>query len=103
MIALTASSIQAMTPVKWPCPHPRTTYSRKPPAEGYRAPILAKEYPCSAATPPARRNEIQTAEPATSPAVPSRAKIPAPTMEPTPMNAAWRTEREGLASVAPVG
>ena len=34
MIALTASSIQAMTPVKCPWPHPRMTYSRNPPAEG---------------------------------------------------------------------
>ena len=64
------------------------TYSSKPPAEGYRAPNLANEYPCSTATPPARRKEIQTAEPATSPAAPSSAKIPAPTMDPTPMKAA---------------
>src|SRR4051812_12207301 len=40
---------------------------------------------------PAMRNEIHTAAPATSPAVPSSEKIPAPTIEPTPMNAAWRT------------
>ena len=41
---------------------------------------------------PARRNEIQTAAPATSPAAPSSAKIPAPTIAPTPMNAAWRID-----------
>src|SRR5689334_5680800 len=39
------------------------------------------------------RKEIHTAAPATSPAAPSRAKIPAPTMAPTPMKAASRTER----------
>ena len=43
---------------------------------------------------PAMRNEIQTAEPATSPAAPSSEKMPAPTMAPTPMNAAWRTPNE---------
>src|SRR5215204_4501530 len=42
---------------------------------------------------PARRNEIHTAAPATSPAAPSNEKIPAPTIAPTPMNAAWRTSR----------
>jgi len=31
--------------------------------------------------------------PATAPAAPSNAKIPAPTIDPTPMNAAWRTFR----------
>ena len=41
---------------------------------------------------PARRKEIQTAAPATSPAAPSSAKIPAPTIAPTPMNAAWRID-----------
>src|SRR4051794_13727219 len=35
MIAFTASSIQAITPVKWPSPQPRITYSKKPPAEGF--------------------------------------------------------------------
>ena len=69
-------------------PQPRITYSKKPPADGYRAPSFANEYPCSAATAPASRNEIQTAAPATSPVAPSNAKIPAPTMDPTPMNAA---------------
>ena len=39
------------------------------------------------------RNDTQTAAPATSPAAPSRVKIPAPTMAPTPMNAAWRVVR----------
>src|SRR3954451_12583001 len=101
MIALTASIIHAITPVKWPVPHPRTTYSRNPPADGYRAPSFANEYPWRAATPPARRNEIQTAAPATSPAAPSSAKIPAPTMEPTPMKAAWRVDKVGLGSLAP--
>ena len=43
MIAFTASSIQAITPVKWPSPQPRITYSRNPPPEGYRAPSLANE------------------------------------------------------------
>ena len=43
MIALTASSIHAITPLKCPSPQPRMTYSRKPPADGYRAPSLAKE------------------------------------------------------------
>src|SRR5215469_13784011 len=45
------------------------------------------------ATAPARRNDTHTAAPATSPAAPRRAKIPAPTIDPTPMNAAWRTFR----------
>src|SRR5688500_6648196 len=38
------------------------------------------------------RNESQTAAPATSPAAPSSAKMPAPTMAPTPMKAACRTD-----------
>src|SRR5512145_694507 len=99
MMALTASSSHAMTPVKWPSPQPRITYSRKPPADGYRAPSFANEYPCSADTAPASRKEIQTAAPATSPAAPSNAKIPAPTMDPTPMNAAWRTDNDRLSWV----
>ena len=37
---------------------------------------------------PARTKESQTADPATSPAAPSREKMPAPTMAATPMNAA---------------
>ena len=41
---------------------------------------------------PAITNETQTAEPATSPAAPSSEKIPAPTMAPTPMKAAWRAD-----------
>ena len=49
---------------------------------------MANEYPCNMAITPAMRNEIHTAAPATSPAVPSSEKIPAPTIEPTPMNAA---------------
>ena len=39
---------------------------------------------------PASANATQTALPATSPAVPSSEKMPAPTIAPTPMNAAWR-------------
>ena len=39
---------------------------------------------------PASANDTQTALPATSPAAPSSEKIPAPTIAPTPMNAAWR-------------
>src|SRR5436190_18466719 len=42
---------------------------------------------------PAIRNDSHTAAPATSPAAPSSAKIPAPTIAPTPMKAAWRTDR----------
>ncbi len=34
MIAFTASSIDAITPVKCPSPQPRITYSKNPPAEG---------------------------------------------------------------------
>jgi hypothetical protein len=49
---------------------------------------LAKEYPCSNAIAPAIRNESHTAAPATSPAAPSSEKMPAPTIAPTPMNAA---------------
>src|ERR1700751_5930598 len=45
------------------------------------------------ATAPAMRNDSHTAAPATVPAAPSSAKIPAPTIDPTPMNAAWRTLR----------
>ena len=37
---------------------------------------------------PAIRNDSHTAAPATSPAAPSSEKIPAPTIAPTPMNAA---------------
>jgi hypothetical protein len=37
---------------------------------------------------PASWNESQTAAPATWPAAPSSEKMPAPTMAPTPMNAA---------------
>src|SRR3954447_19241522 len=49
---------------------------------------------------PASRKDTHTAAPATSPAAPSRAKIPAPTMAPTPMKAAWRTDR--LLGASPV-
>src|SRR6185436_7845407 len=44
-------------------------------------------------------NDNHTAAPATSPAAPSREKIPAPTIEPTPMNAACRTVSRGDAVV----
>ena len=88
-----------MIPVKWPLPVPFATYSSSPPADGYRAPSLANEYPCSTATKPAMRNDSHTAAPATSPAAPSSAKIPAPTIAPTPMNAAWRTLRCLLSAV----
>lgn len=40
---------------------------------------------------PAIRNDSQTAAPATAPAAPRRAKIPAPTIEPTPMYVACST------------
>ena len=59
-----------------------------PEPDGYRDPSLANEYPCSKAMMPAIMNESQTAAPATSPAGPSSEKIPAPTIAPTPMNAA---------------
>ena len=62
-MALAARISQAMIPVACPLPKPRTTYSRSPPADGYRAPNLANEYPCSPAMAPAMRNEIQTAAP----------------------------------------
>ena len=42
---------------------------------------------------PAIRNDSHTAAPATAPAAPSSAKMPAPTIDPTPMNAASRTDR----------
>src|ERR1700751_4158456 len=42
---------------------------------------------------PAIRNDSHTAAPAIAPAAPSSAKIPAPTIAPTPMNAACRTDR----------
>src|SRR5215467_12176131 len=45
------------------------------------------------ATAPAMRNDSHTAAPATARAAPSRAKMPAPTIDPTPMNAAWRMLR----------
>ncbi len=78
-------------PVKCPSPYAFSTYSSSPLADGKRAPNLAKEYPWRAAIPPARRNDTHTAAPATSPAGASSEKMPAPTMAPMPMNAAWRT------------
>jgi hypothetical protein len=48
--------------------------------------------------PPAIRNEIHTAAPATSPAAPSREKIPAPTMAAMPMKAACQTLMGRVAS-----
>ena len=53
--------------------------------------------------PPASRNEIHTAEPATAPAWPRSAKIPAPTMAPTPRNAAPRTVRPCCGASEPGG
>src|SRR6188508_2132283 len=79
---------QATTVATWPSPNPWLTYSSRPPADGNLAPSLANEYPCSAAIPPASRNDSQTAAPATSPAAPSSEKIPAPTIAATPMKAA---------------
>ena len=74
-----------------PSPNPRSTYSRRPPPDGYLAPSFANEYPCNPAIAPAITKDTHTAAPATAPAVPRSAKIPAPTIAPTPMNAAWRT------------
>src|SRR4051812_30934041 len=48
----------------------------------------ATAYPCNIAMMPAIRNDNHTAAPATAPASPRRAKMPAPTMEPTPMKTA---------------
>ena len=50
---------------------------------------------------PAIRNDTHTAAPATAPAAPSSAKIPAPTIDPTPMNAASRTDRYFLSGGEP--
>src|SRR3974390_3257136 len=46
------------------------------------------------------RNDTQTAAPATSPAAPRSEKIPAPTMAPTPMKAAWRMVKVRVAGGA---
>src|SRR6186713_864863 len=53
---------------------------------------------------PPIRNDTQTAEPATFPASPNRAKMPAPTIAPTPRNVALETVRVlgAAASVAAV-
>ena len=59
-----------------------------PEADACFLPSFANEYPCSAAMMPAIRNDIQTAESAIAPASPRRAKMPAPTIAPTPMNTA---------------
>jgi hypothetical protein len=75
------------------CPFPKPC-SRKvtmPPEDGYRAPSFATAYPCNVAMMPAMKNDSHTAAPATAPASPRRAKIPAPTIEPTPRKAAPRT------------
>jgi hypothetical protein len=69
-----------------------------PPEDGNLAPSLAMAYPCNVATTPASRKEIHTADPATAPASPSRAKMPAPTIDPTPRNAAPRTVIDRLSS-----
>ena len=52
-IAFAARISHATMPVACPFPKPWTTYSSKPPADGYRAPNLAKEYPCRIAIAPA--------------------------------------------------
>ena len=44
-MAFAARISHATMPVACPFPRPWTTYSSKPPADGYRAPNLAKEYP----------------------------------------------------------
>src|SRR5918995_1395914 len=62
-----------------------------PPEDGYRTPSLTTVYPRSAATAPERRNESQTADPATVAASPRSAKIPAPTIAPIPRKIAPRT------------
>ena len=74
-------------------PPPSDDVLEQPAGRGVPRPELGEGVTLQAATAPAMRNEIQTAEPATSPAAPRSAKIPAPTIAPTPMNAAWRTER----------
>src|SRR5688572_8858999 len=51
---------------------------------------------------PARTKDSHTADPATSPAEPSSEKIPAPTIEATPMKAAWRVETRGRAAAGSV-
>ena len=79
------------TPSSRPFPKPCSRYSINPPWDGYRIPSLTTLYASSAVTSPARRNESQTADPAMTAAWPRRAKIPAPTIEPMPMNAAPRT------------
>ncbi len=78
-------------PSRRPFPKPCRRYSISPPSEGYRIPSLTTLYARSPVTMPARRNESQTADPARTAAWPSKAKMPAPTMEPMPMNAAPRT------------
>src|SRR4051812_31198498 len=88
MIALVTNSSQAVALVTCPRPNPCPRYSSMPPSEGYFAPSLPNEYPCRPAITPASRKDSHTADPATSPAAPSRAKIPAPTIAPTPMNEA---------------
>ena len=48
---------------------------------------------------PARRKESQTADPATVPASPSSAKMPAPTIAPMPRKAAPRTVMSGVGGI----
>ena len=59
-IALATRISPAMMPVKWPSPHPRATYSRSPPADGYRAPSLRTNSP---AIPQRRRRARTTTRP----------------------------------------
>ena len=81
-----------MTPVTWPSPNPGDVLEQ---AAGRRVPgtELGERVTLQTGDRAGDRNDSQTAAPATSPAAPSRAKIPAPTIAPTPMNAACRTER----------
>src|SRR6185437_14212225 len=78
-------------PTRRPRPKPSMRYVIRPPDDGKREPSFTQTYPSSSATPPPIRNESQTAAPATAPASPSRAKIPAPIIDPTPRNVAPRT------------
>src|SRR5574338_233184 len=78
-------------PSRRPLPKPWRRYSNRPPDDGYRTPSLTTLYPISTDTMPASRNEIHAAAPATAAASPRSAKMPAPTIAPTPSRAAPRT------------
>ncbi len=94
---------QEAMPTSLPTPNPLTRYVISPPEDGYRIPSFAQTYPINIATPPPTRNEIQTAEPATAPASPSSAKIPAPIIEPIPSTVAPRSVRVRGCPVASAG